>query len=232
MEFNPTSNSEKNPLSFLFHDTSDKIFNIQGGGLSALTVDTVDREVHDWRNEISDYPVEGKANISDNIKQTPDRLSFTCFISNTPIEGTIDQVANFTDRFLNGRKRTQDAYNQLLALKKLRIPVTVATRYRVYENVAIESVSIPREPDDGDALIFDITLKEINIVSTAMTKVPDGIGRAGAQAGNSAKTRAGVKTDAGKSTGRTVTNPVDEPKPVQLQRSALQAIFGGGVDTP
>lgn len=224
MDFDIKSNSDKNPIAFLFHDTSDKIFNIQGGGLSALTVDTVDRENHQWRNEISDYPVEGAANISDNIKQTPDRLEFTCFVSNTPIEGTLDQVANFADRFLNGRKRTQDAYNQLLALKKLRIPVTVTTRYRVYENMGIESVSIPREPDTGDALVFDITLKEINIVRTAMTKVPEGIGRAGAQAGNSAKTRAGVKTEAGKSTGR-VTKLEDAPKPVQVQRSGLKVML-------
>lgn len=222
MDFKSTSS----PVSFLFHDTGDKIFNIQGGGLSALTVDVVENETHDWRNEVSDYPVEGAANISDNIRQTPDRLSYTCFISNTPIQGLVDEVVNFADKFLNGRKRTQDAYNQLLALKNLKIPVTVTTRYRVYEHMGIESVSIPREPENGDALVFDITLKEINIVRTQMGKVPDGIGRPGAQAGNSAKTRAGTKVDAGKSTGRSMT-AADAPKPVQIQRSALSAILKG-----
>lgn len=217
----------KDQVSFLFNDAGDSVFYIRGTGLAALSVDTVDDEVHDWANDVSNYPVEGETDISDNIKQRPDRLSVTCFVSNTPISGLIDNVTNFADRFLNGRKRTADVYNQLMALRKLRIPVTVTTRYRVYENVGIENVTIRRAPDDGDALIFDVAFKEMNIVSTQMGKVPEGIGKPGAQAGNTAKTRAGVKTDAGKSTGRTVNaKSADVPKPVQKQASALEAIFG------
>ena len=225
MDFDIKSSSDKNPVSFLFNQAGDKIFNVHGGGLAALTVDAIEREAHEWRNDVSNYPVERGADITDNINETPDRLSLTCFISNTPIEGTIDQVTHFADRFLNGRKRTADAYNQLLALKKLKIPVSVVTRYRVFERMGIEAISILREPDNGDALVFDISFKEIHIVSTQMAKVPDGIGKPGAQAGNTAKTRAGTKTEVGKSTGRTVTKPEDAPKPVQVQRSVLHGIF-------
>lgn len=215
----------KDQVSFLFEDAGDSVFYIQGTGLAALTVDTVDDETHDWSNDISQYPVEGAEDISDNIKPKPDELNFTCFVSNTPVHGLIDEVVNFTDRFLNGRKRTADCFNQLKALKDLRIPVTVSTRYRVYENVGITAVVIRRSPDDGEALIFDVRFREINIVKTQTGTVPEGIGKPGAQSDNATKTRAGSKVDAGKSTGK-VVDSTNEPKPVTRQRSGLQAIWG------
>lgn len=211
-------------VSFLFQDAGDSVFYIQGTGLAALTVDTVDEETHTWDNEISNYPVEGQEDISDNIKQKPDGLTVRCFVSNTPVHGLIDEVQNFADRFLNGRKRTADAFNQLLALRQLRIPVTVSTRYRVYENMGIRSVEIRRAPEDGESLVFDVTFGEINIVIAQTGTVPPGLGRPGAQAGNATKTRAGTKLDAGKSTGKQVT-PDSAPKPVK--KSILAAATGG-----
>lgn len=204
----------KDQVSFLFQDAGDSIFSIQGTGLAALTVDTVDSEAHEWSNEISQYPVEGMEDISDNIKPKPDDLRVTCFVSNTPVHGLIDEVQNFADRFLNGRKRTQDCYNQLKALKALRVPVTVATRYQVYTSMGIQSITVRRVPDEGDALVFDIVFREVNIVKTQTAQEPPGLGASGKQADNATKQRAGVKTDAGKSTG-TVTKPADAPKPIK-----------------
>ncbi|EJF32367.1 hypothetical protein A936_04721 [Enterobacter sp. Ag1] len=43
----------------------------------------------------------------------------------------------------------------------------------------------------GQCPIVDIRFKKINIVSTKMEKVPPALGRANAQIGNAAKTRAG-----------------------------------------
>lgn len=210
----------RDQVAFLFEDAGDSVFYIKGTGLAALSVDTVDEETHEWENDVSQYPVEGMADISDNIKAKPDELKVRCFVSNTPINGLIDQYLNFADRFLNGRKRTQDAYNQLLALRKLRLPVTVATRYRVYENVGITRVQIIRDPKEGDSLIFDVFFKQIDIVKSQTGPVPAGLGAGGKQTDNAAKTRAAVATDAGKSTG--TTKP---PAAVTKQKSALNAIL-------
>ncbi|WP_313389960.1 phage baseplate protein [Leclercia sp.] len=199
------SNSKYSPVSFLFKDAGDSVFHIKGSGLAALGFDSIDEEAHTWANDVSDYPVEGKKDVSDNIKQRPDELRITAFISDTPISAIVKTMMQTADRFLNGRSRTAAAFEQIKALRDLRIPVTVTTRYRVYENMAITEATIRRTPDIGSALVVDLSFKEIRIVSTQMGRVPDGIGRSGAQAGNTAKTRAGVKTDAGKSTGRKVS---------------------------
>ncbi|SBA20801.1 phage baseplate protein [Citrobacter amalonaticus] len=213
------------PVSFLFEDAGDSIFRIEGTGLAALAFDTVDDETHRWTNRITQFPTEGRVDISDNIGENTDELSITAFISNTPIHALVDEVMNFADRFLNGRKRTQEAFNQLLALKKQRTPMTVTTRYRVYENMGLEDVTIRRTPDIGDALVVELSFKQINIVKTTTGTVPAGIGRPGAQSDNATKTRAGSKVDAGKSTGKVVTEPTEAPRPVQKQRSVLRAIM-------
>lgn len=214
----------KDQVAFLYQDAGDQIFKIDGTGVSTMQFDVIENEVHDWSNEISQYPVEGLADISDNIRQKSAELRISGFISNQPISGLVDEVTNFADRLLNGRKRTQDGFNQLKALRDLRVPVTVSTRYRVYTNMGIDAVSVRRTPDDGDAIVIDIVFCEINVVKTQTDKVPPGLGTSGAQSDNATKQRAGVKTDAGKSTG-TVTKPANAAKPIKT--SILKA--GGSI---
>lgn len=216
--------SKFSPVGFLFKDAGDSVFSIHGTGLAALNVDTVDSEAHDWTNDVSNYAVEKAGDISDNIKQKPDELSLTCFVSNAPITGLIDEVKHFADRFLNGRNRTQEAFNQLKALRDLRVPVNVATRYRIYTDMAIVSISIRRTPDLGDALLFDLHLKQIRTVSTQTEKVPPGLGANGRRTDNATKTRAAVKVDAGKSTGQDV-KVGDDSVPKSVNRSILKAVI-------
>lgn len=215
------------PVSFLFNDAGDSIFRIDGTGLAAMAFDTIDDETHRWANDISQFPTEGAEDVSDNIKGRPDELTIVAFISNTPVHGLVDEVMHFADKFLNGRSRTQAAFNQLKALKELKIPINVTTRYRVYENMGIAGITIRRTPDIGDALEVELSFKHISIVKTQTGKVPEGIGRPGSQSDNATKTRAGSRVDAGKSTGKSMKmDDPDVPKPVQRQRSALLAASG------
>ncbi|EDM6436460.1 hypothetical protein CUW27_20770 [Salmonella enterica] len=209
--------------SFLFRNAGDSVFSIAGTGMAAMVVDTVDNESHDWQNEISQYPVEGLKDISDNIKPKPDELAITAFISNTPVHGLVDEVINFADRLLNGRKRAQEAFNQLKALREKKEPVTVTTRYRVYPNMGISSITVRRVPDEGDALIMELRFKEIRVVSTQTTKVPAGLGAPGKQADNATKQRAGVTTDAGKSVGK-VAKPGAPEVPQRVNKSLAAAL--------
>ncbi|AUZ67097.1 hypothetical protein V8J08_000926 [Citrobacter amalonaticus] len=215
------------PVNFLFNDAGDSIFRIDGTNLASMSFDCVDDERHHWSNAITAFPTEGDVDITDNIRPQQRELTLTGFISNTPITGLIDEVTNFADRFMNGRKRTADAYNQLKALSELKIPVTVTTRYEVYENMGLADVSIVRTADNGDALVVDMVFRQITIVKTQTGTVPAGIGRAGAQSDNATKTRAGSKVDAGKSTGKVMkADDPNVPKPIQRHRSALLAMSG------
>ena len=215
------------PVNFLFNDAGDSIFRIEGTNLASMSFDCVDDERHHWSNDITAYPTEGGIDITDNIRPKQRELTLTGFISNTPVQAVLDTLTSFADSFLNGRKRTADAYNQLKALSELKVPVTVTTRYEVYENMGLADVAVVRTAENGDALVVDLVFRQINIVKTQTGKVPEGIGRPGAQADNATKTRAGSRVDAGKSTGKSMK--MDDPglpKPVQRQRSALLAASG------
>lgn len=215
---------ERSPVAFLFHDAGDSVFHIDGTGLASMQFDCIEDETHTWANEVTQFPVENGGDITDNIRGKQRELSITGFISNSPIRGLIDEVTGFADRVLNGNKRTQDAYNQLKQLRDLKIPVNIATRFESYSNMAIESVIIRRQSENGDALIVDMSFREISIVATQTGTVPEGMGRNGAQSDNATKSRAGSKVDGGKSTGK-VTTVADAPAPVRKQASGLFAIL-------
>lgn len=226
MDFIPSQ--LQNQVAFLFEDAGDRVFAVESGsGTSALVVDVVDNEQHSWDNDVTSYPVEGSdskvtaTDISDNIRAKQDELTMSCFVSNSPISGLVDEVKNFADRMLNGRNRCQLVFSKLHDLRRLKVPVTVRTRYRVYTNMAITGITLTRQPENGESLTFDLRFKQIDIVKTQTTKVPPGLGK---PTEPSTAKRAGVKTDAGRSTGKTVS-PADAPKQVKV--SGLAAAAGG-----
>jgi hypothetical protein len=201
----------KNPLTFLWEGTNDSIFSIAGTGIAALTVDTVDDETHDWQNEVTNYPVETGSDITDNIRPKPDELSFKCFVSNAPIRGLIDEISSYVDRWLNGTKRLQECFNQLRNLRDSRQPCIVTTRYRTYENAAITGVHITRTNEVGEALEFTVSFRVVRIVSSQMTRVPDGMsGKPQDMTGSTAQ-RAQGTVNAGPSKGSVVTPSTSAP---------------------
>ena len=195
----------KNPLTFLWQGTEDSLFSIAGEGIAALTVDTVDDETHDWQNDVTQFPVETGADITDNIRPLPDEISFKCFVSNAPIRGLIDEVSSYADRWLNGTKRLQECFNQLRNLRDSRTPCTVTTRYRTYTDAAITGVTINRVSDAGECLEFTVTFRVVRIVSSQMTRVPEGMsGKPQDMSGETAQ-RAQGTVNAGPSKGTSVT---------------------------
>ncbi|BCG08768.1 phage baseplate protein [Buttiauxella agrestis] len=228
---NPTSTEDwlrskvNDHVSFLFQDAGDKVFHIDMTGFSSMSFDVIEDETHRMAADVTQFPTEGEVDITDNIKEKPFELSISAFISDTPVYGIVNEVMAYADRFLDGQSRTAAAYNQLEALWKQSIPMAVTTRYKQFTNMAITNIEIRRSPDIGKALVVDMSFRQIRVVSAQRGKVPPGIGRSGAQSDNASKTRAGVKADAGKSTGKS-TSIADAPKPVQQNASALKVLLG------
>lgn len=198
-----------NPLTMLIKGAGDSVFSVAAPGFAAFTVDVVDSETHDWKNDVTMYPVEDGADISDNIRPTPVELSMSCFVGGQPIKGygeMFDDWASMSaDRFLNGNRRLQECFQSLLALRDSRTLMTVATRYRTYSDMAITSVNLRRTPDDGDSLVFDITWRQCRIVSSQMTRVPDGMAGNPNSATGTAKQRSQGTTNAGPSKGTQIS---------------------------
>ncbi|MCW1825694.1 hypothetical protein OLZ31_02330 [Enterobacter asburiae] len=156
-----------------------------------LEFDVVEQEPHDWTRDITTNPVEGGSPIADHIIRQPKKLSVTGMISNTPVRGIISRIEGEPpkDNVREAIALLENFYNSNELL-------TVYTRDIVYENMLITSISIPRRTEDGTAINFSMDFQQVNIVTTATTKLPPGIG-----VGKDGKSNAKDKATKNRATG-------------------------------
>lgn len=165
-------------------------------GIASLDFDATLEEIHEWKNEVTQNPVETGSPVSDHVIEKSDKLRLTGTITNSPLRG------EFAGQYFGGdtqSPRIQTTFEAIRALHKAREAVVVYTKHAVYTNMVIESTTIPRNAQLGEEVNFTIELVNIRLVSTQMVKLPPGIG--------GKKTGAiGKKTEPQKSQGK---NEVD-----------------------
>lgn len=194
------------PVGFLFEGTSQRDFAIQDeeATIAAFQVDALLSETHTFSRQVTDNPVEDGEPVADHIIKNPITLEIQAIITDAPIKGILESASRALIRTFEGSKYTSDCFGALMALYELKSYLTVYTEYKTYENMVIENITIPRDPKDGEALIFNISLKQIRVVSTATTTVPKGVGTkpdGKSNAVGDAKNRATPNKDIGKNTG-------------------------------
>lgn len=143
-------------------------------GIISIDLDVTMDEAHEWQNDVTNNPVENGSPISDHIQIMPDKLRITGMISDSAIsDAVIKQFSGIDDsEFLT---RVQTAFDLLRKLKEDRELITVYTRYKIYTDMALTSLSIPRSNQDGDSIQFSIEFMHIRIVNTQTTIMPKGI---------------------------------------------------------
>ena len=155
----------------------------QSNGMRVLTIDAVISETHSYKNVPTKFPVEVGLDITDHIRQEPEQLKLEGTISAAPLD---DEP---------GTQRWLDAYDLLLSLmgrKRLTLQtqktsaapsrlINIVSGIRVWTNMAVESLEVPRDPKTGDAINFTMDLVNIRKASTQMVNVVSaGGGAAGA----------------------------------------------------
>jgi len=196
-------------VGFLFEGTNDRTFGIinEQQTIASFEVDAVLSETHVFSRQITENPVENGQPINDHIIINPVTLEIQCIVTDAPIKGIIEGVQNAYDNFLKGSRYTNDCFGALYALYELKDFLTVYTQYRTYEKMVVENITISRAPEDGEALIFTISLKQVRVVRSATTTLPKGIGvkpDGKSNAKGDAKNRATPNKDVGKNTGAEV----------------------------
>lgn len=193
-------------VGFLFEGTSQRDFAIQneGGTIAAFEVDALLTETHNFSRQVTDNPVEDGQPVADNIILNPITLEIQAIVTDAPIKGILETASLALTRTFEGSKYTADCFGALMALYELKDFLMVYTEYKTYEKMVIESITIPRDPKDGEALIFNISLKQVRVVSSATTTLPKGVGvkpDGKANAKGDAANRATPNKDVGKNTG-------------------------------
>lgn len=179
--------------------------------IASLDFDATLDEQHEWKNEVTQNPVETGSPVTDHIIERPDKLRLQGVITNSPLRG------EFAGQYFGGdteSPRIQTTFEAIRALKQSKEVIVVYTKHAIYTDMAIESVSIPRNAQIGEEIQFTMELVNIRFVSTQMVTLPPGISakktaKSGGAAGATAK-----KAEPQKSTGQAMPRNLREARTV------------------
>jgi hypothetical protein len=119
-----------------------------------LVFDATLSEAHEGKSQVTNYSVEDGSQISDHIINQPDKLVIEGFVTNSSLSG-------------GGATASQQAFNQLFQLRSEKKLVTVVTGFKVYNDMAILSISVPKTRATGDSISFTVELQKITKVGSS-----------------------------------------------------------------
>jgi len=119
---------------------------------------------HESSLTITSHPVETGASISDHAFVNPALLTMQIGMSDAAEVLSIDQ-------FTQGPTRSVTAYQVLLELQRLRIPMQVMTRLKIYKNMLIETISVPDDYTTAYGLKATVVMKEVLVATVQTVKI-------------------------------------------------------------
>lgn len=132
--------------------------------IDVIELDATLNEIQTFDQEMTKFPVENDVDISDHVRNLPSTITISGLISNFPVQ----VVANI-DRALTQSafaNRVNVAYDKLLDIRNKKAICDVVAYLRLFSNMIMTNLSIPRSGNTGDALHFSATFRELRIVST------------------------------------------------------------------
>ncbi len=141
--------------------------------IDGYTIDAAISEDHSFDADVTDHPVETGADITDNIQAKPIQVTIDALVSDTPI-GPL-QASRDND---GNDPPSRNAYATMLAIRDQRKTVTITTSLAVFENMALTSLSVPRNAQNGEALRFKAVFKQIRFITNLRTTVRVAVPRA------------------------------------------------------
>ena len=122
-----------------------------------IEMDASLNEDHRFDTIVTRNPVEDGSLYTDHVVLLPITLELSCRVSDA-------SLSYFTPAITGKEGRSSQAYYKLVELQRDREPFDVITGINVYENMLIESLSVPRSSKDGHSLKFNMVLTELPII--------------------------------------------------------------------
>lgn len=158
--------------------------------IGRFVLDVTLSEDHTFEADVTDYPVESGGSVSDNIRPRPMKITIEGVISDTPLTSnttnrpaaftepkgyTVDAVSGGTNAETSGEFEvkflpSEEAFAYLQQIWESRDTVTVQTSLGTWENMAMESFSVPRSKETTGGLKFTAQFKQIQKVTNERIK--------------------------------------------------------------
>lgn len=118
--------------------------------LGDLLLEVVSEEAIDESNKITEKPVEKGADISDHIRQDPVKINLTATVAGDEAESLFLQLEE-----MRNAQEVFDYYGE--------------QRGEPYESMAIEKVTLTRNPNIANGHAISISLKQVRVVEQKTT---------------------------------------------------------------
>ena len=183
-----------------------------------LILDALVRESHDFRSEVTEFPVETGSNVSDHILNAPREISIEGVITNNPIRF----LGGIPAKLIRGSSvggivigpnlnLVELAFAELERIYNAKDTLIISTPRKFYTKMVMTRLSIPKDRATGDALRFSASFRQLERVQSRTVE---------RLSTNVAQERSKPVADTGKQ-----TTPPTTPKAETRLRSALFGIF-------
>lgn len=129
--------------------------------VGAITLDALMREETKLTADVTSYPVESGAEISDHITRHPEELS---------VKGQVTAAGILTFQ-AGGRSRLIESKSLIRDIHEKREPITIQTGIDTYTDYAMTSAVITRD-NTGEKLVIDAQFRKVNKVNMQRAEIP------------------------------------------------------------
>ncbi len=163
---------------------------LQPCSINGIEFDALISESKVYNSDVPEYAVEDGYSVSDNISIRPTEIEITGYLTNTPVT------------WLNhGTGRVESVVTQLEQLYFSRQLVTITTSTDTYTDMAIQSMTVPKDMENKTSREIRIGLKKVTKVSSQTTSIPSSYLRGGDTGVNAGTSGTGSGGGTGQSSG-------------------------------
>lgn len=164
--------------------------------LGTLEFDAIIERSETLESEVPQYATESGYAISDNICLKAVSLDVEAVFSNSPVTWSKEHTASST--------RVEMMCEELRKLWKQRAILTFTVGGDVYENMCIESCTLPKKVETGSSVYVQMTLTQVTVTNSETVTIDIKYARGGTSAKNTgsgqAKSSSATKNSSSDST--------------------------------
>jgi hypothetical protein len=163
---------------------------IQRKRIGFLELDCVMFEGINMVNTVTASPIETGESVTDHMFNEPLELTMDCIISDDDPTRFLQNAISPVLSLINQESIQEQvsartaAYETLRDLWKNKGVIDVVTGFETFSNMAITSISIPRENEDGRSLKFTVNMIQITILPSEYASQVGGFVNTGRQQGS------------------------------------------------
>lgn len=144
--------------------------------LGDIEFDAIIERTESLESEVPEYATESGFAVSDNICLKGVTLDVEAVFSNAPVTWKSEHTPSLV--------RVETMCEKLRKMWRDRSVVTFTAGSDTYENMCIESCSLPRKVETGDSIHIPFTLKQVTITSSEIVNIDIKYARGGTSGKN------------------------------------------------